>query len=220
MKQLLLFFLLLIFVTSPEVAAQKRKSERAYTSFTAGEYYDAIDLFKDAYSKTKKADKNTRTDLVFMIAECYRLTNDPKNAETWYKKAIAVNSFSQVFEIELSDSFKHFNQFLNQNQIAKPQFLFSRENIYFISGPEEILKSIENFEKNQTVFTIKDKNISSISVTYSEITQDADLAQGRQLLADKKIECLWSFNLMNSLHFFVQREHRNEAIQVLHQLIS
>src|SRR5664279_57548 len=88
MKQLVLFSILLIFVTSFEVTAQKRKSERAYSSFAAGEYFDAIDLFKDAYSKTKKADKNTRTELVFMIAECYRLTNDPKNAETWYKLAV------------------------------------------------------------------------------------------------------------------------------------
>ena len=38
MKQLLLFIILLIFVTSPEVAAQKRKAERAYSSFNAGEY--------------------------------------------------------------------------------------------------------------------------------------------------------------------------------------
>lgn len=95
MKRLFLFFILLILVTSYEASAQRRKSERAYTSFTAGEYYDAIDLFKDAYSKTKKADKNQRTELVFMIAECYRLTNDPKNAETWYKLAVK-SSFSRT----------------------------------------------------------------------------------------------------------------------------
>jgi thioredoxin-like negative regulator of GroEL len=88
MKHLLLFFLILIFATSPEVSAQKRKAEKAYASFEAGEYFDAIDLFKDAYSKTKKGDKTQRTEMVFMIAECYRLTNDPKNAETWYKLAV------------------------------------------------------------------------------------------------------------------------------------
>ncbi len=88
MKRLILLIILLIIVTLPEVAAQKRKSERAYAAFNAGEYYDAIDQFKDAYSKTKKSDKTTRTELVFMIAECYRLTNDPKNAETWYKLAV------------------------------------------------------------------------------------------------------------------------------------
>jgi peptidoglycan-associated lipoprotein len=88
MKRLILLIILLIIATAPEVTAQKRKSERAYSSFAAGEYFDAIDLFKDAYSKTKKVDKISRAELVFMIAECYRLTNDPKNAEIWYKLAV------------------------------------------------------------------------------------------------------------------------------------
>ncbi len=94
MKRLLLFIILLSIVVYPDVLAQKRKADRAYAAFAAGEYYDAIDQFKDAYSKTKKADKNTRTELVFMIAECYRLVNDPKNAETWYKLAVK-SSFSR-----------------------------------------------------------------------------------------------------------------------------
>ena len=106
MKQLLLLFLLLIFVTSPEVSAQKRKSERAYSSFTAGEYFDAIDLFKDAYSKTKKAYKNSRTEMVFMIAECYRLTNDPKNAETWYKLAVKSSYSKPEAQYWLAESLK------------------------------------------------------------------------------------------------------------------
>ncbi len=106
MKQFLFFLLLLIFVTSPEVTAQKRKSERAYSSFAAGEYYDAIDLFKDAYSKSKKSDKSLRTELVFMIAECYRLTNDPKNAETWYKLAIKSSYSKPEAEFWLAESLK------------------------------------------------------------------------------------------------------------------
>ena len=106
MKQILIFILLLIFVTSPEVTAQKRKSDRAYSSFAAGEYYDAIDLFKDAYSKSKKSDKSLRTELVFMIAECYRLTNDPKNAEIWYKLAIKSSFSRPEAEFWLAESLK------------------------------------------------------------------------------------------------------------------
>jgi peptidoglycan-associated lipoprotein len=106
MKQILIFFLLLIFVASPEVTAQKRKAEKAYSAFTAGEYYDAIDLFKDAYSKTKKSDKNQRTELVYMIAECYRLTNDPKNAETWYKLAVKSSYSKPEAQFWLAESIK------------------------------------------------------------------------------------------------------------------
>jgi peptidoglycan-associated lipoprotein len=106
MKRLFLFIILLSVLTLPEATAQKRKSEKAYASFNAGEYYDAIDLFKDAYSKTNKADKNTRNELVFMIAECYRLTNDPKDAETWYKQAVRSSNSKPEAEYYLGESLK------------------------------------------------------------------------------------------------------------------
>ena len=82
------FLMILIFsvLLEPQILAQKRKADRAYDFFRAGEYFDALDHFKNAYSKSK--DKTVKTEMVFMVAECYRLTNDPRNAETWYKKAI------------------------------------------------------------------------------------------------------------------------------------
>lgn len=106
MKRLLLLIIMLIIVTSPEVTAQKRKAERAYSSFSAGEYFDAIDQFKNTYSKTKKTDKNSRTELVFMIAECYRMINDPKNAETWYKLAVKSSYSKPEAQYWLAESLK------------------------------------------------------------------------------------------------------------------
>jgi peptidoglycan-associated lipoprotein len=106
MRQLLLLIIFLITVTSFEAKAQKRKSERAYAAYTAGEYFNAIDLFKNAYSKTKKGDKNTRTELVFMIAECYRKINDPKDAETWYKLAVKSAFSKPEAQFLLAESMK------------------------------------------------------------------------------------------------------------------
>ena len=106
MKRLVFLIFVLIISASPEITAQKRKAERAYSSFNAGEYFDAIDQFKNAYSKTKKADKNTRTELVFMIAECYRLINDPKDAETWYKLAVKSSYSKPDAQFWLAESLK------------------------------------------------------------------------------------------------------------------
>jgi peptidoglycan-associated lipoprotein len=106
MKRLLFLTILLIFVFLPDLSAQKRKTERAYESFAAGEYYDAIDLFKDAYSKTKKADKAARAELVFMVAECYRNVNDPKNSETWYKLAVKSSYSKPDAQYWLAESMK------------------------------------------------------------------------------------------------------------------
>lgn len=106
MKRLLFLTILMITVVLPDLSAQKRKTERAYESFYAGEYYDAIDLFKDAYSKTKKADKSARAELVFMVAECYRNVNDPKNSETWYKLAVKSSYSKPDAQYWLAESMK------------------------------------------------------------------------------------------------------------------
>jgi peptidoglycan-associated lipoprotein len=103
------FFIAIILITIAfvqEAPAQKRKSEKAYSAFKAGEYYDAIDLFKSSYSRTKKSDKVTRTDLVYMVAECYRLTNDPKNSETWYKLAVRSSYSKPEAQYYLAESMK------------------------------------------------------------------------------------------------------------------
>jgi len=99
-------FLILLFVIALPLFLfpQKRRAERAYESFNAGEYYEAIDLFKDAYSKTK--DKAVKSDMVFMVSECYRIVNDPKNAEIWYKKAVKATGVSPEAQLWLAESMK------------------------------------------------------------------------------------------------------------------
>ncbi len=94
MRRLILLVILLTIIYIPDSFAQKRRTDKAYASYNAGEFYDAIDLFKNAYSKVRKTDKAKRTELSYMIAECYRLTNEPKDAETWYRLAVK-SSFSK-----------------------------------------------------------------------------------------------------------------------------
>jgi peptidoglycan-associated lipoprotein len=86
MRYLISVVFCLIMIAGPDALAQKRKSERAYEYFDAGEYFEAIDHFKNTYSKSR--DKALKEEMVFMVSECYRLINDPRNAEIWYKKAV------------------------------------------------------------------------------------------------------------------------------------
>ncbi len=106
MKRFILFFILLSVFSFQDSAAQNRKAERAYAAFNAGEYYDAIDQFKDSYSKARKADKASRTEIGYMIAECYRLTNDPKNAETWYRLSVKSATSKPEAQYWLAESLK------------------------------------------------------------------------------------------------------------------
>jgi len=92
MNKSFILMVVLLLLIPPVLDAQKQKVERAYAAYEAGSYYEAIDFFKDVYSKTR--DKQLKADMVFMVSECYRLINDPKNAELWYKRAVR-SSFSK-----------------------------------------------------------------------------------------------------------------------------
>jgi len=113
MKRIQVLVILLLIVTIQDSQAQLKKIGRAYEAFRAGEYYEAIDLYKDAYSKTNKSDRESRAELVFMIGECYRLINDPRNAETWYKLAIKSSNPKPEAQFWLAESIKKSGRYQN-----------------------------------------------------------------------------------------------------------
>lgn len=69
--------------------AQKNTLASADQSFTNKEYFDAIELYKKAYTDLRgKNIKTEKARIIFQIAECYRMMDDPKQEEQWYSKAI------------------------------------------------------------------------------------------------------------------------------------
>ena len=171
MKRLLFVVILLIIVSGPEAVAQKRKTEKAYSAFNAGEYYDAIDQFKSAYSKSRRSDKNTRAELVYMIAECYRLTNDPKNAETWYRLEVRSSNSKPDAQFWLAESIKKngkysqaIDEYKKYKQIAPSDARADQE----IRACELALEWLRNPEAYK-VEEMKDLNsrVSDFSPAYS-----------------------------------------------------
>jgi peptidoglycan-associated lipoprotein len=77
------FILSVIFASAQQGRGPRFMADKAYDS---GDYYDAITLYKKAYTKEKN--KTKRADIVYRIADCYRKTIDYKNQELWYAKAI------------------------------------------------------------------------------------------------------------------------------------
>jgi peptidoglycan-associated lipoprotein len=76
-------FLILI---SVDVSAQRSRAWRAYAAYESGEFHEAIDLLKDAYDIVN--DRDEKTEILFKIADCYRRTNNPRLAETWFRKTV------------------------------------------------------------------------------------------------------------------------------------
>jgi peptidoglycan-associated lipoprotein len=85
-RQTVLLLVVLV-STTLIISAQSNKMQKANARFQAGEYYAAIDYYRDAYNSLK--DNTDKDVILFKIAECYRMVNEPMKAELWYSKAIA-----------------------------------------------------------------------------------------------------------------------------------
>ncbi|MCK4747232.1 MAG: tetratricopeptide repeat protein, partial [Bacteroidales bacterium] len=89
-----------------EGQAQKKKDQtaKAREAYAAGEYILAIDLFKDAYNKV--SDKEVKKEMIFLIAECYRITNQPDKAELRYKQAIQKEYPNPIIYLRYADALR------------------------------------------------------------------------------------------------------------------
>lgn len=67
--------------------AQSRKAEAADIDFENMRYALAIPKYKKAYSRVKN-NKIEKNRITYQLAECYRLTNEPKRSEAYYKRLV------------------------------------------------------------------------------------------------------------------------------------
>jgi peptidoglycan-associated lipoprotein len=165
MKSLFLFYIIIFLAVAPESSAQKRKAEKAYEFFNAGEYFLAIDHFKDTYSKSK--DKAVKADMVYMVAECYRLMNDPKNAEIWYKKAVKTSYSKPEAQFWFAESLKKNGKY----QPAADEFKKYKQLVPADPRADVELRSCElatEWLRNPEAYKVEDlKDINSKDADFS-----------------------------------------------------
>ena len=84
----LILSLALIFICPNFVLAQKKNriTQKADQAFDVQMYYEASELYKKAFDRTKN--KAIKSEILFKRAECYRLMSKTKLAANFYKKAI------------------------------------------------------------------------------------------------------------------------------------
>lgn len=76
---------LFILATVSGAMAQSKQAEEADDAFKKGFFYNAIELYKKAYTTEKQASE--KAVLIFKVAEAYRALGDAENAQVWYEKA-------------------------------------------------------------------------------------------------------------------------------------
>ena len=84
----LLFSVFLILFSSSDIDAQRknRVTQKADKAFEAEMYFEASELYKKGYKKTKN--KAIKSEILYKQAECYRFSGKFKKAANFYKKAI------------------------------------------------------------------------------------------------------------------------------------
>ncbi|MCF8298673.1 MAG: OmpA family protein [Saprospiraceae bacterium] len=101
----LVFVFILVFFFSVNANAQKNYTAEADEAFEMNQYYDAVSMYKKAYSKVGR-NKVEKKRILFQIAECYRLTNNVKKAEAAYKRVIKAKYPDPIALLYYADAMK------------------------------------------------------------------------------------------------------------------
>ena len=144
----LIFSLIFSFFISNSLQAQRknRVTQKADKAFDAEMYFEASELYKKGYKKTKN--KAIKAEILFKQAECYRLSSKYKKAAPFYKKAIKA-------------------KYDNGNPIAILRFA----DMLMINGDlEKALIQYQKYQKKVPKDTKAEKGIKSCEYALSWIT--------------------------------------------------
>lgn len=70
----------------PVMGQKKDLVAQADKTFAIGEYFNAVEKYKKAYSREK--DRQKRMAITLKIGNCYRLVNDSRKAESYYSRVV------------------------------------------------------------------------------------------------------------------------------------
>ncbi len=132
--------------------SQKNFSKDADRAFRCKEYFEAVELYKQAYKHAKT--KEAKARIFFMTAESYRMIGDAKQCETWYSKADKVHYPDPKTILYLADAKKaqgKYNEALaNYTRYAKEVPADDRGK-YGVKSCE----LAENWKENQTRYVVE-----------------------------------------------------------------
>ncbi len=134
-------FLIIYLATAVTVYAQKGPTSAADAAFSKGDYYDAVPLYKKAFSK--ESNKAKKAEILFKTAESYRMANDFKNQESWYEKSIKGGYKEPIAILRYADALK----FNGKYDEAIVQYNAYKKEVPGDSRGEDGVKSAEQAQK-------------------------------------------------------------------------
>ena len=128
-----IFLRSLILISCSLVSCGADKNLKKGEKFLAlGEYFDAADQFKQAYTKTPSKERDQRGKIALKMAHCYDKVNATPKAVAAYRNAI------------------RYNQASTNDRLAYARMLLKNGD-YKLAGKEfqEVLDSLQNIKENQ-----------------------------------------------------------------------
>jgi len=131
-KKLLLLLALILLGGMQQLDAQhKSPAKNADILFERGQYFGAIDRYKKAYKRTKsKKYEQERIRITYQLGECYRLTENTRQAASQYKRVVKTD-----FPIENPIIFLHYGDVLKRN--GKYDEALNYYNLYSEQVPDD-----------------------------------------------------------------------------------
>lgn len=152
------------------VQAQRNYTNEADDAFKYEKYFAAIPLYRKAYGKV--SNKIEKKRILFQLGECYRLTKDPRKAESQYLRAVKAKYADPILYLRLADV---------QREQGKYREAIENYKTYNKKMPNDPrgslgLKSCENvleWEKIPTRYQIENvKKINSRNEDFSPVYAD------------------------------------------------
>jgi len=99
-RQLIILSLLMI-LPFTVLKAQRNYTKDADDAFKYEMYFAAIPLYRKAYGKVSNRIEKKR--IIYQIGECYRLTKDPRKAESQYRRAIKAKYSDPIIYLRIAE---------------------------------------------------------------------------------------------------------------------
>lgn len=151
----------LIFLFAFEIAFAQKDLKLANTHYVNAEYASAIPFYRSALYV------DSTLEAIERLADCYRKTNQYKEALYWYEKALHIPYFSATSVLYYADMLRsagRYNEAITQYEFYE---LYIQEN-----QKAKIKKRIESCEYAKTLITEKDvvkvTNLKEVNTKYAE----------------------------------------------------
>ena len=169
-----------------------------------GEYFDAADQFKQAYTKTPSKERAERGKIALKMAHCYDKINATPKAIAAYRNAIRYNQASTCDRLAYARMLlkngdyklagKEFQEVLDSLQNSKENLNIDKEqNIYDKKGKDKKLNNSDkkNKDKKQNKADIISKALPSKSFEQDELSTAQMIALAQNGLKSAQLAPAW-----------------------------